>query len=209
MNDQTTTPAPPVILTPRPDVGQLEGSNGRYEKRLADLVGAYRDTAAYGAVLDADDGSPVYWVESSTTEDGPGGLITGISVLEPGRVGDEYAMTRGHLHAISDRSELYLGLAGHGVMILETLDGRSEVVDVEPGRAVYVPGNWVHRSVNVGTDRFSTLFCYAADAGQDYAIIERAGGMASLVVADGDGYTIRANPDHRGYTPVDVAGSSA
>ena len=88
-------------------------------------------------------------------------------------------------------------------MILETLDGRSEVVDVEPGRAVYVPGNWVHRSVNVGPERFSTLFCYAADAGQDYAIIERAGGMASLVVVDGDGYAVRPNPDHRGYSARD------
>jgi glucose-6-phosphate isomerase, archaeal len=204
MNDQLT-PVSPVIMTPRPDQGRLEGGNGRYEKRLADLAGIYRDTAAYRGALDADDGSPVYWVESSTTEDGPGGLITGISVLEPGRVGPEYAMTRGHLHAISDRSELYVGLSGRGVMILETLDGRSEVVDVEPGRAVYVPGNWVHRSVNVGSERFSTLFCYAADAGQDYAIIERAGGMASLVVVDGDSYRVRPNPDHRGYSRGDGA----
>ncbi len=87
MNDQLT-PVPPVIMTPRPDQGRLEGSNGRYEKRLADLAGLYRDAAAYRGALDADDGSPVYWVESSTTEDGPGGLITGISVLEPGRVGE-------------------------------------------------------------------------------------------------------------------------
>jgi glucose-6-phosphate isomerase len=108
-------------------------------------------------------------------------------------------MTRGHLHAVADRSELYVGLSGRGVMILETLDGRSEVVDVAPGEAVYVPGHWVHRSVNVGHERFSTLFCYAADAGQDYGIIERAGGMKSLVVVDGDGYAVRSNPDHRGY----------
>jgi glucose-6-phosphate isomerase len=104
MTDHTTIPVPPVILTPRPDEGRLEGGNARYEKRLADLAGVYRDQTAYRAVLGADDGAPVYWVESSTTENGPGGLITGISVLEPGRVGDEYAMTRGHLHAISDRS---------------------------------------------------------------------------------------------------------
>ena len=76
--------------------------------------GLYRDDAAYGR-LDADDGRPVYWVESSKTEHGPGGLITGISVLEPGPVGYEYAMTRGHLHAIADRSELYVGLTGRGV----------------------------------------------------------------------------------------------
>lgn len=192
-------PVPPVPLTFRPDVGRLEGSNGRYEKFLTDLGGLYRDDAAYAERLAADDGAPVYWVETTRTEEGPGGLITGISVLEPGRVGAEYAMTRGHLHAIADRSELYVGLSGHGVMILDTVDGQTQVVEVTPGKAVYVPGQWVHRSVNVGAERFSTLFCYAADAGQDYAIIERAGGMKSLVVANGDGYAVQPNPDHRGY----------
>ena len=190
---------PPVALSILVEAGRLEGGNGRYEKFLPDLEGLYRDGEAYQARLAKDDGRPVYWVETSRTEDGPGGLITGISVLEPGTVGEEFAMTRGHLHAIPDRSELYVGLAGRGVMILEALDGRTEVVDVTPGHAVYVPGHWVHRSVNVGADRFSTLFCYAADAGQDYAIIERAGGMKSLVVTDGDGYAVRVNPDHRGY----------
>jgi glucose-6-phosphate isomerase, archaeal len=47
-----------------------------------------------------------------------------------------------------------------------------------------------------------TMFCYAADAGQDYSLIERAGGMATLVVQDGDGgWTTRPNPDHTGYPP--------
>ncbi|WP_375426124.1 glucose-6-phosphate isomerase family protein [uncultured Friedmanniella sp.] len=196
----TAPPVPPVALTLRPEVGRLGGSNGRYERFLADLEGLYRDADAYRRALAADDGRPVYWVESSQTEDGPGGLITGISVLEPGTVGEEYAMTRGHLHAIADRSELYVGLAGRGVMILDDLGGNSQVVEINPGQAVYVPGGWVHRSANVGTERLSTLFCYAADAGQDYAIIERAGGMASLVVRDGDGWAVQPNHDHLGYT---------
>jgi len=190
---------PPVPLTVLAGDGRLVGSNGRYERFLPDLEGLYRDVDAYIQQLAVDDGRPVYWVESSQTEDGPGGLITGISALEAGTVGREYAMTRGHLHAIADRSELYVGLSGHGVMILETLDGRAEVVDVTPGKAVYVPGWWVHRSVNVGRERFVTLFCYAADAGQDYMIIERAGGMRSLVTVEGEGYRVEPNPDHRGY----------
>lgn len=191
---------PPTALEILAAEGKLGGSNGRYEKRLADLAGLYRDDAAYRAALAADDGRPVYWVESSQTEDGPGGLITGISVVEPGRIGREYAMTRGHLHATSDRAELYVGLSGRGALVMESLDGRSEVMDLLPGKAVYVPGHWVHRSVNVGTERLSTLFCYPADAGQDYAIIDRAGGMRSLVVADGDGYRVEQNQDHRGYS---------
>lgn len=195
----TTGPVPPVLLALKPETGELGGSNARYEKFLTDLEGLYRDPDAYREQLATDDGRPVYWVESSQTEEGPGGLITGISVLEPGVVGTEYAMTRGHLHAISDRSELYVGLSGHGVMILDTVEGESRVVEIGPGQAVYVPGHWVHRSVNTGTERLSTLFCYAGDAGQDYGIIERAGGMKSLVVVDGDGWTVQPNPDHRGY----------
>lgn len=189
----------PVKLIAVPDEGRLLGGNGRYEKRLPDLAGLYRDGEAFGAALAADDGKPVYWVESSDTEPGSGGLITGISVLEPGRIGDEFAMTRGHLHANPEYSELYVCLAGHGVMLLDAVDGRSEPVELRAGESVYVPGHWVHRSVNVGAERFVTLFCYGSAAGQDYGIIERAGGMKSLIVATEDGWEARPNPDHTGY----------
>lgn len=199
MSPTELTTVAPVPLVLQPTDGMLGGSNGRYEKRLPDLIGMYRDGDAFAALLEADRGDPVYWVESSHTEDGPGGLITGISVLEPGKVGAEFAMTRGHLHAISDRSELYVGLSGYGVMLLETVDGQSSVVELSAGRAVYVPGNWVHRSVNVGDERFVTLFCYAADAGQDYSIIERAGGMKQLIVERDGHWRAISNPDHRGY----------
>jgi glucose-6-phosphate isomerase len=199
MSECEVRPVPPVARTLRPEEGRLEGSNGRYEKFLTDLAGLYRDADVYQQRLAADDGRPVYRVETTQTEEGPGGQITGISVLEPGMVGKEYAMTHGRLHTVADRSQLYVGLAGHGVMILDTLDGRSEVVEVPPGKAVDVPRHWVHRSVNVGTERFWTLLCYAADAGQDYASIERAGGMRSLVVSEEDGYAVQENPEHRGY----------
>jgi glucose-6-phosphate isomerase len=78
-------------------------------------------------------------------------------------------------------------------------EGDSEAIELTPGRAVNVPGHWLHRSVNVGDEQFVTLFCYAADAGQDYGIISEAGGMKSIVVADGDGWALLANPDHIEY----------
>jgi glucose-6-phosphate isomerase, archaeal len=201
MTTTQTEPARPVKLGLAPDDGQLLGSDGRYEKTLEDLDGLYRDEQAHQAACADRAGAPVYWVESSQREDGPGGLITGVSVLEPGRIGDEYYMTRGHLHVKADRAELYVGLIGHGVMLLDDLNGHSEAIEVRPGEAVYVPGYWVHRSVNVGTERFATLFCYAADAGQDYDIIARAGGMKQLVVERGGSWATIPNPDHTGYQP--------
>lgn len=193
-------PAEPAVLTVNAAGGTLPGSSERYEKRLSDLAGVYRDGSAFDAALAADDGRPVYWVESSTPEDGRGALTIGLSVLRPGRVGDEFAMTRGHLHAQSEFAELYYGVAGSGVMLLESVSGESRALPIGPGVAVHVPGGWVHRSVNVGSDTLVTLFAYATEAGQDYGIIEQAGGMQQLVVADGEnGWTTRPNPDHGGY----------
>lgn len=191
----------PTRLTVDPDVGALLGGTGRYEKRLADLAGVFRDDVAYRTALATtrDPDAPVYWVEESRLA-GTGELITGISVLEPGSIGDEYYMTRGHLHARPECAELYLAVAGRGVMLLDALGGETRAIEIAAGEAVQVPGHWVHRSVNVGSDRFATIFCYSADAGQDYQIIADAGGMRNLVLKDGTGgWTIRPNPDHRGY----------
>jgi glucose-6-phosphate isomerase, archaeal len=190
----------PGALTIDPS-GSMHGCTGSYDKRLGDMLGVYRDAAALAAAV-AEHGEQhlVYRVEEHRNVDGPGALIIGTSTLLPGRYGDEYAVTRGHLHARADRAELYHCLSGRGVMLMETLDGRSRAVPLSPGKAVHVPGHWVHRSVNVGDEPFVTLFCYPADAGQDYGLIADAGGMAQLVVADGSsGWTTRPNPDHTCY----------
>jgi glucose-6-phosphate isomerase, archaeal len=181
--------------------GVMRGATSSYEKRLGDMAGVYRDEDAFGEVV-ADKGADflVYRVEEHRNVDGEGALIIGTSTLQPGRYGDEFAVTRGHLHAKADRAELYYCLSGRGVMLLETLDGRTEALPLAPGEAVHVPGHWVHRSVNVGDEPFVTLFCYGADAGQDYELIRKAGGMAALVVTDGaGGWSTRPNPDHVGY----------
>jgi len=189
----------PVLLEISPE-GGIEGRSRRYEKHLGDMAGVYRDEVAWRAAV-AERGADelIYWVDDQRYQEGPGALIVGTSTLLPGRYGDEFAVTRGHLHAVADRAELYHCLSGRGVMLLETLDCRSTAIELTPGRAVNVPGHWIHRSVNVGDEPFVTLFCYAADAGQDYGVISDAGGMKNLVVADGAGWALAPNPDHTGY----------
>lgn len=190
----------PTLLTIATD-GDLAGATRRYEKTIGEMAGVYRDEAAWQAEVERLGAETVvYSVNEQKYQDGPGALIVGTSTVLPGRIGDEYALTRGHLHAQADRAELYHCLSGHGVMLLETVSGLTEAIELTPGRAVNVPGHWAHRSVNVGDEPFVTLFCYAADAGQDYGIIGEAGGMKSLVVAGaGGGWRITANPDHVGY----------
>lgn len=181
--------------------GSLEGNTGVYTKHLSDMVGVYRDEAAYAATVAERGGDHlVYRVESQTLGAHPGALTIGTSTLLPGRYGDEFAVTRGHLHRIANRAELYYCLSGRCVMLLDTIDGDSRAIEIGPGEAVNVPGDWIHRSVNVGDEPCVTLFTYASDAGQDYQLIADAHGMKNLVVTDGaGGWTLRPNPDHIGY----------
>src|SRR5664280_2028076 len=168
----------PGVLTIGAD-GVVGGRTNEYDKSLGDLGGVYADGDAFEAAVRAQGADRlVDHVDAHRGADGAGALIIGTSTLLPGRIGDEFAVTRGHLHAKADRAELYYCLSGRGVMLLETLSGESRAVPLSPGEAVHVPGHWVHRSVNVGDEPFVSLFCYPADAGQDYKLIADAGGMA-------------------------------
>lgn len=181
--------------------GQMKGATGSYDKFLGDLEGVYFDDEAFETAL-ASMGADrlMYHVDEHRLGEGAGALIIGTSTVGPGRIGDEYVMTRGHLHVKSDRAELYYCIAGRGVMLMDTVDGRSQAIEMAPGEAVHVPGEWIHRSVNVSNEPLVMLFCYAADAGQDYGIIADAGGMVELVVVDeGSGWTTTPNPRHVGY----------
>jgi glucose-6-phosphate isomerase, archaeal len=195
----STIPEPGALRVGRD--GVLGGATGGYRKRLGEMAGVYRDAAAYQRELVRHGPEHlVYEVAEHRNADGAGGLIIGTSTLLPGRYGAEYAMTRGHLHRVADRAELYHCLSGRGVLLMETLDGRSRALPLGPGDAVHVPGHWVHRSINTGDQPLVTLFCYPADAGQNYELIARAGGMAWLVVDDGTGgWSAVPNPDHTGY----------
>ena len=167
--------------------GGLDGATSTYEKRLGDLDGLYLDGEAFAERAATDADTVVYRVHDLRPSDRSGDMIVGTSALEPGKIGDEYYMTRGHLHAISDRPEVYHCVHGHGVMLMEDSEGNADAIDMTPGVVAYVAPGWIHRSVNVGDDLFVTVFSYPADSGQDYDVIERAGGMSALVVDDGAG----------------------
>jgi glucose-6-phosphate isomerase len=117
------------------------------------------------------------------------------TILEPGTVGDEYYMTRGHFHAVRDRSEIYIGLSGKGRLVLATEDGRHRIEPIREGTVNYVPGGWAHRSVNVGDEPLVFFAAYVGDAGHDYATIERDG-FPVLVCRGDDGPVVRDNVNY-------------
>ncbi len=178
--------------------GRLDGATNRYVKLFSDLTGLYEDERAFKALV-AEKGSGIaYQVTDFKPSANPGDMIIGVTRMEPGRVGREFYMTRGHIHNRPNRPEMYYGERGRGVMLLESPAGDVRTVEITPRSICYVPPYWIHRSVNVGDEPLVMTFAYPADSGQNYDIIGEAGGMKSRIVTDDKGgWTAVENASYR------------
>lgn len=177
----------PVASVIEVSTGAMSGKTGRYEKRLSDLDGLYEDADAFRALAGKIGDAVVYAVEDFKPNDSAGDLIYGVTRMSPGRVGREYFLTRGHIHARANRPEIYYGQQGYGLMQLESPEGETRIVEIGPQTICYVPPYWIHRSVNVGDEDLVMVFAYPSDSGQDYGIIETSNGMRHRVMATVDG----------------------
>jgi glucose-6-phosphate isomerase len=95
-------------------------------------------------------------------------------------------MTKGHYHSHRPAAEVYVGLRGEGVMLLEDeATGESRMVVLRENCTVYVPGHTAHRTMNTGTVPLVYLGIYPSNAGHDYAAI--AANNFRKIVVDCDG----------------------
>jgi glucose-6-phosphate isomerase, archaeal len=185
----------PLTRHVRLEDGTIPDAAAVQTRRLHDLEGLFLDRDAERALMVED--PLVYEVyEAADLPKEDGHLLFSTTVLRPGRVGDEYFMTKGHYHARADRSELYYGLAGEGLLLLQTPEGRVDAQPMVPGAASYVPPFWGHRTINTGSTNFVFLAVYPADAGYDYGTIATEG-FASVVIAGSDGPRLAPNPRYR------------
>lgn len=154
-------------------------------RKLSSLRGQFLDAAAFDAQVASDD-SVLYAYYMVDRPGEAGELSSGLTILHPGKVGDEYFMTKGHFHAVLETSEVYYCLSGFGMMVMETPEGDWHVAEMTPGAVVYVPPRWAHRSVNVhATADLVFFWVFPAYAGHDYGSIERQGFRKLVVERDG------------------------
>jgi glucose-6-phosphate isomerase len=154
-------------------------------RRLSAMKGQFLDREAHERMCAVED-TLLYEVYEIVRPQDPGELPHGISIVHPGRVGIEYAMTKGHYHRVLETSEVYLCLKGHGYMVMESPEGECAVEELQPGVVLYVLPRWAHRSVNVsGDEDLVTFFIYPGNAGHDYGTIEERGFRKVVVERDG------------------------
>ncbi|MEK8126626.1 glucose-6-phosphate isomerase family protein [Paenibacillus filicis] len=165
----------------------LSGLSNDYtptRRYFSKMTGMYENAEALAELVAA--GDPLtYEFYELTMPESPNELLFGTSILQPGKVGREYAMTKGHFHTILDTPEVYYCLSGEGFMLMENPEGDWKAERFAPGQAVYVPPRYAHRSINTGSVPLVTFFVYRADSGHDYGTIESKGFRKLIVEEDG------------------------
>ncbi|MBN2775798.1 MAG: cupin domain-containing protein [Prolixibacteraceae bacterium] len=143
-------------------------------RKLKDIAGIFQNSRA---LADMDTRQTAYIVQAwLPVEDGtPDGLFFGTTNLMPGKVGDEYFMTKGHFHTLSDRAEFYWGVKGEGMLILMDRERNTWAEKMFPGSLHYIPSHVAHRVANTGSSTLIFGACWPSDAGHDYDEIAKTG----------------------------------
>lgn len=153
-------------------------------RQLKDITGIFQDQETFEQL---NPEQLVYTVQAwlPVKEGTPGGLYFGASTIYPGKVGEEYFMTKGHFHSQSDRAEFYWGIQGQGMLILMDRKGNTWAEEVVPGSLHYIGSEIAHRLANTGGEKLIVGACWPSDAGHDYQEIAENGFSARLVERDG------------------------
>jgi glucose-6-phosphate isomerase len=88
------------------------------QRKLSNMKGQYLDQEVYEQRL-AEEDTLLYEVYEIQRPEVSGEILHGISIVHPGKVGDEYFMTKGHFHTVLDTAEIYYTLKGRGFMVME------------------------------------------------------------------------------------------
>lgn len=179
----------------------LGGSSGikpykvRLERRLSDLRGFFHNRRLVEEKLSRGENPKIYEVYEVPQEPVSGHLSLASTVIFPGKVGDEYYFTKGHFHEKEDASEVYIGLEGEGIILMQNREGEVRHLRIGPNVVLYVPPGFAHRTVNVGSSRLVFLAIYPSDAGHDYGSIAETG-FAKLVLEREGRPVIVDNPSY-------------
>jgi glucose-6-phosphate isomerase len=154
-----------------------------------------------------------------------GGVTVGnITILEPGRAGEEYIKTLGHYHAY-EFNETYRVLDGEALMLLQKRkrDGEGKplgneiedfkVVKLSAGSEITLPPDYGHVLVNIGKtflitrdDSPSDPAATAVRPHADYAPISALRGLAFYCVERNGAPALVKNPNYTFIGTTDFAG---
>ena len=168
--------------------GELTPNDRTNIRKLSDMKGMFLDSEAERRILQKGN-PPIYSFSEKVLPEENGHLQLATTTIHPGKVGDEYHMTKGHYHRRPDTSEVYLGVEGEGCLLTQTVRENLSLSTSGPGCCLH--------SALLGTSNgqcrmkpFIFFAVYPGDAGHNYGDIERTGFVKTLVERDGKPFLI-------------------
>ena len=148
-------------------------------KYLKDLTYIFEDKEAFNRM---SGNKAIYKVQylMPVKEETEGGLFYGNTIIEAGKVGDEFFMTKGHFHSTANRGEFYWGIQGQGILLLMDKKRNVRGEKMVHGSLHYIDGYIAHRVVNTGDVPLNFGACWPSDAGHNYDEIVKNGFSARV-----------------------------
>jgi glucose-6-phosphate isomerase len=154
------------------------------QRRASDMQAMFYDKPAVQAAI--ANGDPlIYEFYNTKFITSTSDMAVAVTRIFPGKIGDEFYMSKGHQHQRSDQPEIYICVQGTGYLMLDTMDGEFRAEAWKPGTITHIPPMWAHRVVNTGSDTLVYIGVYHAAAGHDYALVEKQGFAQVAVEQDG------------------------
>lgn len=150
-----------------------------------------------------------------------------VTIWEPGTISGEYIKTYGHYH-VGQLEETYWIIYGEGIVILQKLatNDKDEMIadvveefkaiPVKAGGHVFIPTQWGHLAVNIGTTYFVTIDDTSVDFEEkdpvslpghaDYKPVQKMRGFAYYVVERNGKPALKKNPLYKEVRKEDFGG---
>lgn len=164
--------------------GEFSPYQKRAERKLSDLSMMFQAKEIVKNAVAKDD-PLIYEIFYYGFQTSLSDMALGVTRIQPGTIGGEYYMTKGHYHQAHDQPEIYFCVKGNGYLLLETRDGEFRAEKWTRGTISHIPPMWAHRVVNIGTEPLVFVATYHLAAGHEYAPVVKRGFLKRVIEENG------------------------
>jgi len=164
--------------------GEFSPYQKRAERKLSDLSMMFQAKEIVKNAVVTDD-PLIYEIFYYGFQTSLSDMALGVTRIQPGTIGGEYYMTKGHYHQAHDQPEIYFCVKGNGYLLLETRDGEFRAEKWTRGTISHIPPMWAHRVVNIGTEPLVFVATYHLAAGHEYEPVVKRGFLKRVVEENG------------------------
>ena len=176
-----------LVIHDLPVTVQIDTTTGEFipclekvARRVSDLAMMFSDQQIVQNLIRMGD-KLVYEIRYYPFITSKSDMALGTTAILPGKVGDEYHMTKGHFHARDDQPEIYYCVQGEGFLQMESRDGDYHSVPWKAGTITHIPPQYAHRVINTGSTNLVFVASFHVSAGHEYDLIE-ARGFKNIII---------------------------